>query len=137
MRGRMIPRRRDKGGIMSETLSRRALCGVVAALIVTGCATGARAETIEQLYERAKPEKSLVFYAGGPVEPWERWAKEFEQRFPGITVSVTGGFSNVLDAKINDQLKAKQLEADMAFFQTVQDFVAWDKEGAMLHFKPE
>ncbi len=35
-------------------------------------------------------------------------------RYPGIAVSVTGGFSNVLDSKIDDQLAAKKLEVDMA-----------------------
>ena len=106
-------------------------------LVLVFCAATARAETVDQLYEKAKLEKSLVFYSGGPVEPYERWAKEFQQRFPGLTVSVTGGFSNVLDEKINQQLKAKKLEVDMAFFQTVQDFVAWKKQGVLLRFKPE
>jgi ABC-type Fe3+ transport system substrate-binding protein len=52
-------------------------------------------------------------------------------------VSVTGGFSNVLDRKIDDQLAAKKLEVDMAIFQTVQDFVAWKKAGVLLPFKPD
>jgi ABC-type Fe3+ transport system substrate-binding protein len=108
----------------------------IVAVVVAGT-TLARAETIAQLYEKAKAEKSMAFYSGGPVEPWERWAKEFQQQFPGLTVSVTGGFSNVLDEKINQQLKAKKLDVDMAFFQTTQDFVAWKKQGVLLNFKPE
>ncbi|HKT16537.1 MAG TPA: extracellular solute-binding protein [Stellaceae bacterium] len=107
------------------------------AMLVLCAASVARAETLAQLYEKAKAEKSLVFYSGGPVEPYERWAKEFEARFPGIEVSVTGGFSNVLDSKINQQLAAKKLEVDMAILQTVQDFVGWKKRGALLRFKPE
>jgi ABC-type Fe3+ transport system substrate-binding protein len=97
----------------------------------------ARAQSADQLYAKAKDEKSLVFYSGGPSEPYERMAKDFEQRYPGITVSVTGGFSNVLDRKIDDQLAAKNLAVDMAFFQTVQDFVAWKKAGVLLPFKPD
>lgn len=116
--------------------SARPCIAVAFATMMVG-AVAARAETIDQLYEKAKAEKSLVFYSGGPVEPYERWAKEFQQRFPGLTVSVTGGFSNVLDEKINQQLKAKKLDVDMAFFQTVQDFVAWKKQGVLLRFKPE
>ena len=50
---------------------------------------------------------------------------------------MTGGFSNVLDRKIDEQLAAKKLAVDMAFFQTVQDFVAWKKAGVLLPFKPE
>lgn len=110
--------------------------GALALAFLCG-ASVAHAESMDQLYERAKLEQSLVFYSGGPVEPYERWAKEFMAQFPGVTVSVTGGFSNVLDDKINQQLKAKKLEVDMAFLQTVQDFVAWKKQGALLGFKPE
>jgi len=112
-----------------------ALVSAVAALSLAG--TAARAQSADQLYAKAKDEKSLVFYSGGPAEPYERMAKDFEQRYPGIAVSVTGGFSNVLDRKINDQLAAKKLDVDMAFLQTVQDFVAWKKAGALLPFKPE
>ena len=31
----------------------------------------------------------------------------------------------------------KKLEVDMAFFQTVQDFVDWKKQGKLLKFKPD
>jgi ABC-type Fe3+ transport system substrate-binding protein len=112
-----------------------ALAGVVAALSLAG--TAARAQSADQLYAKAKDEKSLVFYSGGPAKPFERMAQDFEQRYPGIAVSVTGGFSNVLDRKIDDQLAAKKLDVDMAFLQTVQDFVAWEKAGVLLPFKPD
>jgi ABC-type Fe3+ transport system substrate-binding protein len=108
---------------------------IVAAATLAGAA--ARAQSADQLYAMAKDEKTLVFYSGGPAEPYERMAKDFEQRYPGISVSVTGGFSNVLDRKIDDQLAAKKLEVDMAIFQTVQDFVAWKKAGVLLPFKPD
>jgi ABC-type Fe3+ transport system substrate-binding protein len=109
-----------------------------AALVaVVACATTARAQTLDELYEKAKQERSLVFYAGGPAAPHEARAAEFQRRFPGIAVSVTGGFSNVLNEKINQQIKAKKLETDMAFFQTVQDFVQWKKEGVLTAYKPD
>ena len=96
-----------------------------------------RAQNAEQLYALAKNEKTLVLYGGGPAGPYERMAKAFEQRYPGITVSVTGGFSNVLDRRIDAQMAAHKLEVDMALFQTAQDFVAWKKAGVLLPFKPE
>ncbi len=111
------------------------LAGVGA--VMTLASATAHAESADQLYEKAKAEKTLVFYSGGPAEPYERMAKDFAQRYPGIAVSVTGGFSNVLDRKIDDQLAAKKLEVDMAIFQTVQDFVAWKKAGVLLPFKPD
>ncbi|MDH7794244.1 MULTISPECIES: extracellular solute-binding protein [unclassified Beijerinckia] len=95
------------------------------------------AETDAERYEAAKQEKSLVIYAGGPVAPNEKFAREFEKAYPGISVTVVGGFSNVLNEKINSQIKAKKLEVDLAIFQTVQDLVGWKKDGVLLNFKPD
>jgi ABC-type Fe3+ transport system substrate-binding protein len=111
------------------------LAGVIAAVTLT--TTAARAQSADELYAKAKDEKTLVLYTGGPAEPYERMAKDFAQRYPGIDVAVTGGFSNVLDRKIDDQLAAKKLAVDMAVFQTVQDFVRWKKAGVLAPFKPD
>jgi ABC-type Fe3+ transport system substrate-binding protein len=109
---------------------------VIAAATSLACAA-ASAQSADQLYAKAKDEKALVLYTGGPALPYEHMAKDFMERYPGIAISVTGGFSNVLDAKINGQLAANKLEVDMAFFQTVQDFVGWKKANALLPFKPD
>ena len=108
---------------------------VLAATLLT--AGVARAETVQELYEKAKAEKELVFYSGGPALPHENRAKLFMQQYPGITVKVTGGFSNVLNGEIEKQMADGKLTVDMAFFQTVQDFVAWKKRGQLLLFKPD
>jgi ABC-type Fe3+ transport system substrate-binding protein len=115
-------------------MSLRALCAAAASLAAL---VAARAETIDEIYAKARAEGSLVIYKGGPVVDYERWSKEFEALFPGIKVSVTGGFSNVLDARIEEQLKAKQLSVDFAVFQTIQDFIRWKRQGALLDFKPD
>ena len=70
-----------------------------------------------------------MFYSGGPAAPHENRAKLFMQQFPGIEVKVTGGFSNVLNEQIEKQMAEKKLAVDMAFFQTVQDFVALEEAG--------
>ena len=94
---------------------------LLAACLVLLGAAGARAETMDQLYAKAKSEGALSFYSGGPVEPYEGRAKEFMQKYPGIDVKVEGGFSNVLDSKINQQIAAKKMDVDMALLQTVQE----------------
>jgi ABC-type Fe3+ transport system substrate-binding protein len=120
----------------SERLPSRLFAFLVA--VAGTCAlVPAQAETMDELYAKAKPEGSVVYYSGGPVAPHEKFAREFEQRFPGLKVVITGGFSNVLNAKIEGQMKAGKLEVDMAMFQTVQDFVTWKKQGRLLNFKPE
>src|SRR5438270_5335381 len=108
-------------------------CAALAMLI----APAARGETLDELYQKAKAEKEVVFYSGGPAAPHENRAKLFMQQYPGITVKVTGGFSNVLNEQIEKQMAEKKLAVDMAFFQTVQDFVAWKRQGKLLAFKPD
>jgi ABC-type Fe3+ transport system substrate-binding protein len=109
--------------------------GTATVLALTGSTVCA--ETVEQLYEKAKAEKSLLFYAGGPTAPYEVRIKQFQERFPGIQVSVEGGFSNVLNQRIEKQMADGKLAVDFAVFQTVQDFVDWKKRGKLLDFKPE
>ncbi|HEV2572645.1 MAG TPA: extracellular solute-binding protein [Beijerinckiaceae bacterium] len=109
----------------------------VASLVVVMTAISASADMTSDLYEKAKSEGALTLYTGGPVAPYQGIVAEFEQKFPGIKVSVTGGFSNVLNEKIEQQLKAGKLEADMALFQTAQDFVAWKKRNLLLNYQVE
>jgi hypothetical protein len=92
---------------------------------------------MDALYEKAKLEKTLVLYGAGPTGSHDRWIKDFEPRFPGVTVALTGGLSNGLNQKIEQQLAAKRMETDLAIFQTIQDFGKWKKAGALLLFKPE
>ena len=61
----------------------------------------------------------------------------FEDRFPGMKITIGGGFSNVLDKKIDAQLAAGKLEVDAAILQTAADFVRWKTEGRLLAFKPD
>lgn len=127
--------RRYRGKIMRR--QKLAWLGLAFAAAVIFIGQAAAADTMDELYAKAKPEQHLVLYGGGPVEPYVRWATEFEQKFPGLTVSVTGGYSNVLDQKIDQQIRDKALTVDLAIFQTVQDFVAWKKAGVLLPFKPD
>jgi ABC-type Fe3+ transport system substrate-binding protein len=110
------------------------------ALSVASLACGAglaRAESMDELYAKAKLEQTLHLYGAGPTGSHERWIKDFEQRFPGVKVALTGGLSNGLNRRIEQQLANKRMETDLAIFQTIQDFVRWKKAGALLLFKPE
>jgi len=106
-------------------------------LLASGPLSAAPAETIDQLYEKAKLEKALVFYTGGGPAAAKAAADAFEKRFPGIAVTAKGDFSNVLDSEIDQQLKDNKVTTDFLQLQTVQDFPRWDRAGALLHFKPD
>ncbi len=101
------------------------------------CALEARAESMGALYEKAKLEKTLALYGAGPTGSHDRWIKDFEQRFPGVTVAFTGGLSTSLNQRIERQLASGTMEADLAILQTIQDFGKWKKADALLLFKPE
>jgi len=107
-----------------------------AALAAFNC-VAASAETLDQIYEAAKAEKTVVLWGAGPTAGYETAARAFEQQFPGVTVTLMGGFSNVLNAKVEQQFSARKVETDVLIFQTVQDFVNWNRRGLLMHFKPE
>jgi ABC-type Fe3+ transport system substrate-binding protein len=96
-----------------------------------------RAQSIDALYEQAKLEKTVALYGAGPSDPFKRWVEDFQKAYPGVSVAFTGGLSNALDKKIEQQLAGKTMEADVGIFQTIQDFLRWKKAGALLLFKPE
>jgi ABC-type Fe3+ transport system substrate-binding protein len=115
--------------------------GVLAAAIALSAITAtsaapAHAQSLDDLYAKAKSEGSFAFYVGGPTAPWEARAKAFSEKYPGIKVSIGGGFSNVLDSKIDQQIAAGKLEVDAAILQTIADYVRWKREGRLMTFKP-
>jgi ABC-type Fe3+ transport system substrate-binding protein len=107
------------------------------ALVIVCGSHRALAETIDQLYQAAMQEGELTLYGGGPAASYERWAREFEKRFPGIKVNVTANFSNILAPQIDEQMRQGKLAVDLTIFQTLQDYERWKKSGVLLPFKPE
>ena len=114
-----------------------ALLGFLGVIIACSCIGPASAQSIDELYKAAKAEGGLVLYGGGPAALYEPWAREFEQRFPGIKVTVTAGFSNILAPQIDEKIRRKQLDVDLTIFQTLQDYARWKNAGALMSFKPE
>src|SRR5260370_37326878 len=99
-----------------------------AALSAASC-TYASAETIDQIYEAAKAEKSLVLWGAGPTAGYETADRAFEQQYPGVTVTLMCGFSNVLTAKVVQQLSSKKDETALLVLRSTQDFVHWNTRG--------
>jgi ABC-type Fe3+ transport system substrate-binding protein len=110
---------------------------LLATTVLIGFAAGVRAQGADALYARAKVEGSVALYGAGPPEPYKRWIADFQQQYPGITVDFTGGLSNALDRKIDQQLAAHVMAADVGIFQTMQDFVRWKEQSALMLFKPD
>jgi ABC-type Fe3+ transport system substrate-binding protein len=130
----IIPAKESKG----RTIMFKAI-GVAIFAALFGLAASARsvsAQSLDEPYAKAKAEGAFVLYVGGPTAPWEALAKVFNERYPGINVAISGGFSNVLDKKIDAQIAAGKLEVDTAILQTIADYVRWKSDGKLLDFKP-
>jgi hypothetical protein len=94
----------------------------------------ATAQELDALYERARAEGALHLYTSGVAANSAGTVKAFNARFPGIALIVTGDYSNVTDLKIDQQLTEKRADADVASLQTIQDFVRWNRMGALQPF---
>jgi ABC-type Fe3+ transport system substrate-binding protein len=122
--------------VITTVARRRVFAALIFLIAGLPGAASARAQSLDELYGKAKSEGSLAFYVGGPTAPWEARAKAFEEKYPGIKISIGGGFSNVLDQKIDQQIAANKLEVDAAILQTIADYVRWKREGRLITFKP-
>ena len=94
-----------------------------------------RADSLDELYAKAQSEGALTIYGGGPARIYEDWIKQYETRFPGIKVTLIGGYAGGLAPMIDKQIAANRLEVDFVTFQAVQEFFRWKAEGVLLPFK--
>ena len=111
------------------------LAAPLALALIASAAAPLYAETLEEIYAKAKAEGALSIYGGGPARLYEGWVKEYEARFPGIKVTVTGGYAGGLAPAIDKQIADRKLDVDFVTFQAVQEFIRWKREGALLPFK--
>jgi ABC-type Fe3+ transport system substrate-binding protein len=116
---------------------------IVAALCLAfALCSAARAEQraakidLTALYERAAAEGEVSLYGQGPPRVYEDYVKAFEAKYPKVHVRITPGRYEII-GKIDEQLAAGKLDADLAIVQTVQDYVRWKRAGQLASFAPE
>jgi len=123
---------------MNGRSSRALACRLLrASLAAAWCSAPACAQSLDQLYALARPEKSVIVSAADLGANYETAARAFEQKFPDIEVSLSVGFSNVLDTKVEEQVQTSRVETDVVILHTIQDFVRWAARKALLPFKPD
>lgn len=121
---------------MVPALSRkRAVTLTLGTLFWPQAAAAADAASLDELYSAAKSEGALHLYTGGAASNSAGLIRSFNRAFPGIAVTVTGAYSNVNDLRVEQQLRTGNVIADIASFQTIQDFVDWKRADELLPFK--
>ena len=61
--------------------------------------------------------------------------REFEATYPKVKVRITPGRYDLMP-KIDAQIAAGRMDADLAILQTTQDYVRWRRQGALQKFAP-
>lgn len=117
------------------TLARRQMLALTLAAPFALRSAESDAAPLDDLFAAAKTEGSLTMYTGGASINSAPVVKAFNAAFPGIDVTVIGAYSNVNDVKIDRQLRTHDVTADIVSFQTIQDFVRWNRAGELLPFK--
>src|SRR5262249_20100525 len=71
----------------------------------------------------------------GPPKVYADFVRQFEAAYPKVKVRITPGRYDLMP-KIDAQLAAGKLDADLAILQTTQDYVRWKRQGRLLSFSP-
>lgn len=116
-------------------MNRRNVLGLALAGPLALAAGGAADAQAQDLYAAARSEGALTMYTGGASINSVPVTKAFNERYPGIEVTVVGAYSNVNDVKIDAQLREHNVSADIISFQTVQDFVRWNAVGELTRYR--
>ncbi len=120
---------------MIRTLSSiQIFCGFLA---FSACASISHAQTVDldALYERAAAEGEVSAYLQGPPQVYAGFVSAFEAKYPKVKVRITPGRYDLMP-KIDAQIAAGKLDADLAILQTTQDYVRWKRQGALQSFAP-
>jgi hypothetical protein len=94
--------------------------------------------SLDQIYHAALAEGGVVTMWLGGDEKGDEDAvkKEFEGKFPGMTLNLTTDLSKYHNGRFDEQLAAGHVYVDSIAFQTVHDFPRWEEQGALLHYAP-
>lgn len=94
--------------------------------------------SIDEIHKAALAEGGVVtMWLGGDEKGDEDAVKrEFENRFPGMTLNLTVDLSKYHDLRFDEQLAANNVYVDSLALQTVHDFPRWEAEGALMHYAP-
>jgi ABC-type Fe3+ transport system substrate-binding protein len=92
---------------------------------------------LDQLYKEALNEGgNLVVYAGGDSKNfYDPTVAAFQARFPKMNLALKVDLSKYHDGAIDNQLARNQVQVDVAYLQTIQDFHRWKRQGQLLPYR--
>jgi ABC-type glycerol-3-phosphate transport system substrate-binding protein len=104
-------------------------------LVADAPASLAQTLDLDALYELAAAEGEVSAYLQGPPQVYAGFVNAFEAKYPKVKVRITSGRYDLMP-KIDGQITAGAMDADLAILQTTQDYVRWKRQGALQSFAP-
>lgn len=119
-------------------MQRRTVLALMGALAATSLLPGlARAEeTLDQLYQQAKKEGSVVMYTSVPSFLLDRWKALFEKEYPGVPVTYFRSGTGKVLARIESERRAGRVGGDVIWLADPTTFVGLVKSNALESYQP-
>ncbi|KAM3414109.1 Aquaporin-1 [Cercospora zeina] len=132
---------RARGTMFKSWLTTALLAGSALAydqLLGFNGAAEVETRSIDEIYQAALKEGGVVtLWLGGDERTDEDALKrDFQDKFPGVTLNLTTDLSKYHSVRFDEQLAANNVYVDSIALQTVRDFPRSDAEGALLHYAP-
>jgi len=122
------------GGAMHH-LTSKGLWLLASLMCLPAESSKAQTADLNALYGEAAKEGEVSAYLQGPPQVYAGLVRQFEIMYPGVKVRITPGRYDLMP-KIDQQIAAARLDADLAILQTTQDYVRWGRQGALQSFAP-
>lgn len=119
---------------MIRRLPLAAILLVLAGLVIFGPA--GEAQTLDELYEAARREGQVNLYSAHREEELTLLARLFEEKYPGIRVSITRKSTGPLVETVEAERMTRRLRADVIQLIDATPFYQWKREGFLAQYEP-
>ena len=110
--------------------------GAIASGAIVPDRAGAQSVTPE-LVEAAKKEKQVNFYCSADLPVCEKVSRDFEAKYPGITVKVERSGSERLFQRIGQEVQTRINNCDVVNTSDGSHFLIWKREDMLAKWVPE
>jgi len=119
-------------------LSRFAGAVSAAVLLMTGVASAEMTAHEKELYEAAKKEGSVTWYVSQTTtENADKTCAGFNAKYPGVTCNPVRASGQVVFQRLQQELQAGALQADVTSTNDEGQMVQLKEQGALLPYEPE
>jgi iron(III) transport system substrate-binding protein len=119
-------------------MRRRFLLALLSAFIALPFASfrASSEEALNQLYDQAKKEGSVVMYTSVPTFLLDRWKALFEKQYPGVAVTYFRSGTGKVLARIEAERRAGQVGGDVVWMADPTTFTGLVASKALLAYQP-